>query len=247
MHPSCSSYKAADSYAPSGTYSINPSGVAPFQVHCDMETDGGRGYAVVWRIGQGGCSNCAAGSNSNAQKYFSTDELGGSSIIDNTVSNSAFGNNVAKLSDSQIDAIVQTLGADNHQFLWYTRGETTNTVGTGSRSRVGYAWIKLAAGVTYTSTGMMSQSCKGRDDTEWDTFYLPTTDAGLTLRAHYFQSSSSFFRCYYDGRNCGGTGGCTAQGGDNGFFVGRHSTSYYDFCGRGDSCDSGTNVVVLLG
>ena len=133
------------------------------------------------------------------------------------------------------------------QFLWYTRGDSENKIGTGSRSRVGYAWLKIHPSSAYKTDGMIKQTCKGKSDSAFDSYYTPTTDAGLSLRAHHYQSSNSYYRCYYDGRSCGGTGGCTANGGDDGYFTTRHSTDHYDFCGRNDQCSDGTNVVVLLG
>ena len=132
------------------------------------------------------------------------------------------------------------------QFLWYTRGDSENKIGTGSRSRVGYAWLKIHPSSAYKTDGMIKQTCKGKSDSAFDSYYTPTTDAGLSLRAHHYQSSNSYYRCYYDGRSCGGTGGCTANGGDNGYFITRHATSYYDFCGRSDQCSTDTNVVLMV-
>jgi hypothetical protein len=107
--------------------------------------------------------------------------------------------------------------------------------------------VKLKPGQTYSTTGTLEQSCRGKDDPVWDDWYLPTTDVGLTLRAHHYQSSSQYYRCYYDGRACGNEAGCTANGNDNGYFVTRHSSSYYDICGRSDTCDAGTHVVIMFG
>ena len=202
----------------SGTYTIQPNSQYKFDVHCDMETDGARGYTVVWRINSAGCYNCAAGTNAAAQAYYTTSALGPSTVIDNRAPSQVWTSAVSKLDDAYINAIVQSAPND-HQFLWYTRSSTNPTMGSGTRARVGYAWLKIHPTQEYSTTGHMRQSCRGRDDSEWDDWYTPTTDAGLTMRAHYFENSASYHRCYFDGRSCGGTGGCTANGADNGYFI----------------------------
>ena len=215
----CAEVQQREPYTPTGAYLVRPSAtIDPFEVYCDMDSIPGQAYAVVWRIGSAGCYNCAPGTNGGAQAYYTTSALGTSTVIDNRVSNSAFGSGVSKLSDAQIDAMVR-VRPDSHQFIWYTRGEATAQIGSGTRARVGWATMKLHPGQQYSTTGYMRQSCRGRDDSEWDDWYTPTTDAGLTMRAHYFENSASYHRCYFDGRSCGGTGGCTANGADNGYFI----------------------------
>ena len=125
LYADCHGYKVANPDATSGIYKINPgNGVNEFSVFCDMDTIKGMGYTVIYRVSKGGCAGCSTG---DATGYFSSGGLGGSSIIDNSITSSEFGSKAAKLSDTQINALKEAIGGDNHQV---SEGSEAQGVGT---------------------------------------------------------------------------------------------------------------------
>ena len=241
----------------------------------DPDVNGkGYGYTVVMRVGYGGHggTNCNSITCSvDHTGYFTAGAMGtqythngasrASTVIDTTMTNHEFigampspPGHVQKLTDTVIDAIVDLRrgnAPNGHRFKWYTRGDTSNDVGADTGPH-GYVYWHIGASQTFQFTSAMTQQCSRHPDNadDWSPYYTPNQDPthfdqGLTTRSHG-DSATNDIRCTVYSDDCGQAQGFDCS--DNSDWAGaKYSTSYYDFCGRGESCDENRNVVLLLG
>ena len=237
---SCRNYKVSMPSARSGVYRVADGSGGTFEVFCDMETDAGWGYAVVARYGAGiGCgtsdstASCSTAANVAS---FTTAQVGDSTVIDPSVPNSEI-QGAIKLSDAQIRQMI-TSGA-SHRFKWYANSDPNQ-----------YVYFELAGASSYSTTSAMSQRCTRTPNGSWSGFYTPGNDYGLTTRAYPSEPFGSYVVCQYTQPNCAGwscsyssTSGVTWAD----FMTTRHSTTYYDMCGRANICTNSRNVFLLAG